>query len=394
MRLRLTKLLALLLLVGCVSIRCTNRTPTSPVRTTAIAPTSATPLVTRTMPSVLARSESTIVVLLADNHLITLRATDGMILASYAFAAPPDAPNPGQYLALSRDHRTLYALIPGTPDRLLTLDVATATTHATYALEANSRFSSVRVGPTTGRLYLFGNHPGGVVMQVMDPLTGTVFARWDFALGNYDWHILQAELSVDERTFYLSYHGTDTTGIDRFIVTPTRVQRCEGQPRANVGCIAAHGPFALDGATVLFQRGDSTVIVGADPLGQPQRQYDTGLIGNHMVALTVDVQDHRLYAVGSCGYRAGFAALDLVTGVAPILAEPPPLPPQPLPPLPCGERLALGSGSWVAVARVGLAVPDAQLPGAILLVDLRIGETIQTFPTSSEPRDVLVVPVP
>lgn len=114
--------------------------------------------------------------------------------------------------------------------------------------------------------------------------------------------------------------------------------------------------------------------------------------GNHMFAFTVDAAAGRLYAIGSCGYAPGFAALDLATGSLPAPVEPPPPLGAPGPP-PCGVRIAPG-GPWAAVARVALAVPDARRAGAILLVDTRLGETFRSIPTPAEPLDVAVVPGP
>jgi hypothetical protein len=381
----------ILFLAACDGPRPTAEGPGGPsaVRPTATAPGRVPSPATRAAPSPAPSSDGAIVALLADNRLVVLRAEDGATLASHAFAAPPGSPLPGQFLALGRDRRTVYALILGTPDRLVTLDVATLTVRAAHALAAEAHFNSLRVGPVSGRLYLFDGHPGGVMVQVLDPATGATVARWDLALGGNDWHVLQAEITPDEGAFYLSYHGADTTGIDRFAITGAGVERCAGQPRPNVGCIAAHGPFALDGTSIVSQRGDTTIVTATNPLGRPQREYDTGLLGNHMVELAVDAPARRLYALGSYGYRPGFAARDLDTGVAPVPAEP--SPPSPLLPFPCGERLALAPGPWAAIARVEAVVPDAKLPGTILIVDTRLGEAIRTLPTPAEPCDVLIV---
>jgi len=377
------------------TVRSTVAAPTRippTVRPTATAPTHTPSLATRTPPSPVASGDGAIVALLADNRLVVYRPTDGATLATHPFAASPEPPFSGQFLALGRDWHTFYALIPGTPDRLVALDSATLTVRATHTLIAEAHFSSLRVGPVSGRLYLFDGHPGGVVVQVLDPATGATVARWDLALGGYDWRVIQAEITPDEGAFYLSYHGADTTGIDRFTITGAGAQRCAGQPRPNVGCIAAHGPFAPDGTTLLVQRGDSTIVAAADPLGRPQREYDTGVLGNHMVALAVDAPARRLYALGSCGYRAGFATLDLDTGAPPSPGGAAPPPPSSLPPLPCGEQLALATGPWAAIARIEAVVPDARLAGTILVVDTRLGESIRTIPTPAEPRDLLILP--
>src|SRR5207248_2446692 len=140
----------------------------------------------------------------------------------------------------SPDGERLFVLVPGAPDQVVVVDVATIAVRATYPLAADgSLFRSLVVGPATGRLYLFGNRadprvptptPGppnngqgaaGVVVSVLDPARGTLEATWTAreAEGR-DWLVYQAAVSDDERDLFISYHGVDTTGIDRFTVTP------------------------------------------------------------------------------------------------------------------------------------------------------------------------------
>lgn len=394
-----------LLLTACDSLPADRATP--------LAPTAAVATARSPGPA----HAATIFALLATNQLLAF-AGDGSVLAELTLAAPsPAAHSSGQFLALGRDGRRLFALAPGTPGRVMVLDVATFATLASYPLPpGGDTIRSLLVGPATGRLYLVGNRaaPGsptpatsagmeqsaaGVVVTVLDPDGGRVVATWTArAATGHDWFVYQAALAADERQLFLSYHGTDTTGIDRFALTETGLARCASAGSPNVGCLRAHGPFALYGDGLLLQHGDESLIYAADRAGQVRRTFDTQLVGNHMVALAVDARAGRLYAVGDCGYIPGFSALDLITD-GPPTASATPATPIIAPtagdgPPPCGSQLALGPANLVVVGQSARPEPDPLLPGKLLLLDGRTGGVDRTVVTPAAPIDVLVVPVP
>jgi len=297
----------------------------------------------------------------------------------------------------------------------MVLDVATFATLASYPLPpGGDTIRSLLVGPATGRLYLVGNRaaPGsptpatsagmeqsaaGVVVTVLDPDGGRVVATWTTrAATGHDWFVYQAALATDERQLFLSYHGTDTTGIDRFAVTAAGLERCASAGPPNVGCLRGHGPFALYGDGLLLQHGDESLLYATDQDGHVRRTFDTQLGGNHMLAFAVDARAGRLYAVGDCAYTPGFSALDLAADpppgavpttpvIAPTAGEGPP---------PCGSQLALGPANLVVVGQSARPEPDPLLPGKLLLLDGRTGGVDRTVVTPAAPIDVLVVPAP
>jgi len=410
-----------LLLTACSGLPADRATP---LAATAAVATARPPGPSRVASSVAATAvgtppvgAATIFTMLATNRLLAF-ARDGSALADLTLAAPsPAARSSGQFLALSRDGRRLFALAPGTPERVVVLDVATFATLASYPLPPGDDIvRSLLVGPATGRLYLVGNRaaPGsptpatsagmeqsaaGVVVTVLDPDGGRVVATWTArAAAGHDWFVYQAALAADERQLFLSYHGTDTTGIDRFALTETGLARCTSAGPPNVGCLRAHGPFALYGDGLLLQHGDESLIYATDQEGQVRRTFDTQLVGNHMVALAVDARAERLYAVGDCSYVPGYSVLDLSADgpptttatpatpfIAPTAGDGPP---------PCGSQLALGPAGLVVVGQSARPEPDPLLPGKLLLLDGRTGGVDRTVVTPAAPIDVLVVPAP
>jgi len=405
------------LLTACSGLPAGRSTPLAPTAAVATARPPGPARVAATVVGTPPVGAATIVALLATNQLLAV-AGDGTVLAELTLAAPsPAARANGQFLALGRDGQRLFALAPGTPERVVVLDVATFATLASYPLPpGGDTVRSLLVGPTTGRLYLVGNRaePGGptpvtsvgtdqqaagVVVTVLDPDGGRVVATWTArAAAGHDWFVYQAALAADERQLFLSYHGTDTGGIDRFALTETGLARCASAGPPNLGCLRAHGPFALYGDGLLLQHGDEPLIDAADREGQVRRTFDTQLVGNHMVALAVDARAGRLYAVGDCGYVPGFSALDLTADgppttsaapatpiIAPTAGDGPP---------PCGSQLALGPAGLVVVGQSAYPEPDPLLPGKLVLVDGRTGGVDRTVVTPAAPIDVLVVPAP
>ena len=58
-----------------------------------------------------------------------------------------------------------------------------------------------------------------MVVTVLDPDRGTLEATWPAREAEgHDWLVYQAAVSGDERDLFISYHGVNTTGIDRFTV--------------------------------------------------------------------------------------------------------------------------------------------------------------------------------
>lgn len=378
--------------------------------------------------------------LLADNRLVAVRIADVAVVAERRLApAPPveAVPRrfPGHQLALSPDGRTLFVLAPGwsstpgtagEPDRVAALDVATAWVTGTFVLpDVGGGYRSLAVGPKSGRLYLFGNRvaPGarpaprtppatagqGAIITRIDPATGAVEATWPARSGDgRDWLVYQGAVSPDERTLYVSYHGTDTTGIDRFDLGPDGLRRCPSGRRPGTGCIGGHGGFAFSGEGLLVATGDS-VILATDHTGAVRGAVDTELSNNHLMEFAIDPTANRLNAVGSCGYAGGFSAVDLrhpgalapqTTPGAWAWQTPPSAPVTLLTPMPdplgrgvpCGERLALGPGPVLVVTQAPAGNVRVDFPGRVVVLDPTTGAERGRVTTSSWPLDILVAP--
>ncbi len=125
-------------------------------------------------------------------------------------------------------------------------------------------------------------------------------------------------------------------------------------------------------------------MVDLDPVtGVPRGQYDLHLEGNHLVEFGIATGIGRLFAVGSCGYTGGLAAVDLATHQTQVLA------PSRTPGVICGERIvALGDGSLLVIAKTGMPVPSL-VPGALVVLS-GDGKTLRTIKTSAEPIDLLL----
>jgi len=121
-----------------------------------------------------------------------------------------------------------------------------------------------------------------------------------------------------------------------------------------------------------------------DPItGAVHGQFDMRLEGNHLMEFGIAADVGRLYAVGSCGYTGGLAAVDLSTRETTVFA------PSRTPGAICGERIAaLGDGSLLVVAKTEWPVPSLA-PGALVVLS-GDGKTLRTIKTSAEPIDLLL----
>jgi hypothetical protein len=197
------------------------------------------------------------------------------------------------------------------------------------------------------------------------------------------WLVYQGAVASDESALYLSYHGPDTTGIDRFEIQATGLLRCGIAPAPESGCFRTHGSFALRDGELIAATGEAP-WVALDPVtGALHAQFDLQLEGNHLMEFGIAAGIGRLYAVGSCGYTGGLAAVDLATHRTEVLA------PSRSPGVICGERIAaLGDGSLLVVARTAIPVPTL-VPGALVVLSSE-GKTLRTIKTSAEPIDLLL----
>ncbi len=347
--------------------------------------------------------------LLADFRLVAVRLGDGEVIAEASLASWSRSPGAaGQVMALGPDGRRLFVLVAGEsgdPGLVVAVDVGTATVEAIHPLPREIAYRGLAAGSLTGRLYLFGNRPerGGpppspgpprfgtpaadVVVTVLDPASGAVEATWTAREADgRDWRVYQGAVSGDERQIVVSYHGPDTTGIDRFDVAARARMPCEGEERPGRGCIGAHGGFRLTDDGLLAATGTG-VILEYDREGRMRRGWDTGLDRTHLMEFAVDDRAGRLYAVGSCGYVAGFSAVALAGGGVPAGLTAagewqwrvPPAPPLVTADESCGERLAAGRETLIVASE-----------GALLFIDTRTGQAVRRVATPAEPLDVSI----
>lgn len=333
------------------------------------------------------RGPTRVVSLLANNHLLVADIGSGAILAELALGAPPALVSQVHASAVDQDGRTLFVLVSDATGRgtVAVIDATTLRVSATLDAGSGLAFRGLAIGPRTGKLYLFANDGGDAVVRVLDPTGGTPTQTWPArASAGRTWLVYQGAVAPDESALYLSYHGPDTTGIDRFEIRTNGLQRCEIPSVASSGCFGTHGAFALRDGQLIAAAGEAPWLALDPVTGVTRRQFDMRLEGNHLMEFGIAPSAGRLYAVGSCGYTGGLAAVDLASGVTRVV-----VPARTRGAL-CGERVAaVADGSLLVVAVTGLPVPTALAAGALAVVTPD-GRTVRRIMTPAEPIDLLL----
>ena len=205
---------------------------------------------TSSPPSTPASRTTTIVTLLADNHLLVATADPARVVADLRLGPAPEPLGVSHAMALTADGSTLYLLVPRgadqprAPDQLVTFDLATRQVRARHPLDAATSYRSLALGPRSGQLYLFGNRHQAAgqaaVVAMVDPAAGTVRSRWTIRpAGGRTWLVYRGVVSDDERHLVVSYHGPDTTGADVLTKKGDRLARCATATRPEAGCLAS-----------------------------------------------------------------------------------------------------------------------------------------------------------
>jgi hypothetical protein len=327
--------------------------------------------------------------LLADNTVIRTDTAFGA-WRSVRLAPPPrDIGGLTAALALSRDGGTLWALA-ASARRLVALDAATLRVQQTIELPSSRSPRSLAVGQRTGRIYVASNvvvptaarrdPRRSVRLAVRDPSGRRLLAdRLLRPHGGRSWLVYSLALADDERRAYVSYHGSDTTGLDTVDVDALRLTRCRS--RSMLGCWGQpHGIAVPYGEDMLTATGASW-IADYTLEGRLVRRLETGLVRSHVMEFAVSPTEGRLYAAGACGYAPGFAAVDLESG------ERVPLPPSGRI---CGFPVAARDGE-VAVGVSATAVPSPRRRGALAIVDGATGRVLRRRSTRAEPADVFML---
>lgn len=345
--------------------------------------------------------------LLADRRLLAVSASTGMVETRLTLGSKSPVPDVGRFLALGRDGETLYVLVPwapATPQLVTAVDPGSVRIRARFRLPRGVAYRSLIAGSESGRLYVFGSRPAAkntpapatAVVSVLDAASGAVLSTWDVRKANGRfWWVLDAAVSDDERRLYVSYHGgcsesdVCTTGADWLDIVDDRVRRCRGHRYPYSGCLGrVHGSVAVYEDGVVAATGEGPIIQ-IDRQGRIARAWKTRIPRNHLMQFALDRKRELLYAIGSCGYRGGLSRIDLKSGRSRVMGYPSSSASSGL----CGERIALGPESLVAVASNPLPVPKGS-PSSLLLVDASTGRLIRSVPTSVETLDVLVAAGP
>lgn len=325
--------------------------------------------------------------LLTNNHLVVADVNTGVVLAELTLAGPPAPQSQMRAMAVSPERHILYVVVSEASGRarIALIDTATLRFASSIDLGGDLEYRGLALGPRTGRLYLFANQRGDALVRVIDPSGSQPPQTWPGRKSDgRTWFIYQGAVSSDEAALYLSYHGPDTTGIDRFEIQPTGLIRCSITTRPESGCFLTHGPFALEGGVLTASMGEQPLAV-LDPLtGARRSEYNVMLEGNHMPEFTIASGVGRIYAIGSCGYTGGLSMVDLASGQTQVLVASRTIGAV------CGERIVgLNDGSLLVVAKTAMSVPSP-VPGALLVLS-KDGKTLRMIPTSAESMDLLVV---
>lgn len=305
---------------------------------------------------------------------------------------PGEIISTGQLLARSRDHRILWALVRS-ESKLVALSDDLRTVKV-VPLPKSWSVRALAVGPKTGRLYLAYNIPT-TRRGRHDPLRAARLAvlapdgsrRLTDALlrpnGGRSWLVWSLALDPAERHAYISYHGSDTTGLDVATLRAATIVNCRTAADSRGGCWThPHGLAVAGEDGVVASTGSQTIEV-YDADGTLVRSLDTGLENTHLMAFALDRAGDRLFAAGSCGYVPGFAVVGYSSGRRQLLRRSRAI---------CGETLAFAGGDAVIIGKTALPVPDPQRQGRLLRIDARGGTVTASRATASEPTDVIAAP--
>jgi hypothetical protein len=325
--------------------------------------------------------------LLANGHLVVVHlprgATDEISLTTSA----PDEQSEMHAMSLSRDGRMLYAAVADANlnGHVVEVDTASGRTVREIELPLGTSPRGLVVGPRTGNLYVFGVKGGSAVVWIIDPAARsparTITAR------NADGHsyfVFQGLVSSDETALFLSYHGADTTGIDRYELKGDTIERCIADAPAGRGCFNAHGGMALLDDRLLATTGEGPLLALDPRSGRIVAQYDVQLPGNHIDDFGLDEYGQRAFIVGSCGYSGGLSVVDLRSARTTVLVPAREADPR------CGERISVVPGGHTLVVAHTLRPVAAKERTGKLLVLAMNGRQVREIATSSEPIDIIV----
>ncbi len=296
----------------------------------------------------------------------------------------------GTLLAVSRDRRFVWAL-DREGNRLvrLTRDLAI---RQVVALPQGWSPRALAVGPRSGDVYVAYNRVYPTTNPSRhDPYRSAALAAFDsrgrgplrdltlHRHGLRSWLVWTLALDAGESRAYVAYHGSDTSGLD-IVSLAGAWRRCDGGS-THGGCWGQpHGAVDASGDSIVTSTG-LPWVAEFSPDGTIDARLETGLEGNHLMSFALDRAADRLYAVGSCGYVPGFAALTFSTGERLVLAHARNV---------CGEQLVVADDS-VIVGSAPVPVASPGVKGALLRVDPATGSLLRRRTTPAEPVSLLAI---
>ncbi len=334
---------------------------------------------------------ATVYVLLANGHLLIVKLPLAQTNELTLTATSPEEQSTTHALALSRDGALLYAAVADASLNGRIVEVETATQHVVreIALDAGASPRGLVVGQRAGNLYAFGNKPGSALVWIIDPSART--PPRSFVARRADGHndlVFEGLVNADESALFLSYHGADTTGIDRFALSDDTLERCISDALPGHGCFNAHGGMALADDHLLATTGEGPLLAIDPKSGQTLARYDVQLPGNHTDDVALEPGGQRAFLIGSFGYSCGLSSVDLRSGRTSVLVPPSTADSR------CGERVVVGRGARTLIVARALRPLAARDRAGKVLVLAEDGREVGQIVTSSEPIDVVVASAP
>ena len=303
----------------------------------------------------------TLVVLLENNEMVAFDLETGAERHRVTVTSDSTYAYPGRYLAWDEARQRIIVLTSdGTHS--VAVDLTRFSVIATSP-SVGARFRTVAIGPVSRSPYLIGDSGAVLTIAKLAPDLGSVSSTWKHRLDpDYGWDVHAAGLNSREDRLLVSYHGPETTGIDRFQIARDSLIRCATRIHRSRGCLRAHGGFVQLNDTIFAAMGWRWIArFAGDSVVSYDTGYDTGLDDrNHVMEIAIDTSARRVVVVDAC-YRTGSAAvvdLRATPGLLPpvvIGARSPSTPPaqSPAEKFPslstgvCGERIDALNGRFV-----------------------------------------------
>lgn len=342
-------------------------------------------LVTGSGPAASAERPAAVYAYLADNTIVRTDEQFGVWRITRIAPKAAVQGGAGHSLAFSADGRTLWALSV-TGQRLVALAPLTLAIRRSIAFPPTEVPRALAVGPRTGRLYVAytverpvpkrRDQPKDARLRILDPSgTRRLADTLVRPAGRRSWWVYALAVDQEERRAYVSYHGSDTSGLDTLNIRDRRMTRCR-RPGYLVCWGQPHGTVAVVGDNVYAATGAPWIGEYARD-GTLGRRLETGLGNVHLMEFAVTPGGDRLYAATWCAFGLAFASVDVASGEA-----------TPLKSTACGNSIAATSTSAI-VGSIRRGVADPNRRGKLLVVDPATGDVVRQHMTPSEPVDLL-----